>query len=495
LPNNIPEKLNISPGETVYYVVQNETVWGPPGTAGVGLPSPIDRRRDVGDSPDEAHTELRRRQTSTKTVWLSMNTCQQPTTNQTLSAAPPQLTMYVSTSDGNQKPGPDVTSEEQEVIALVEGFASVAIQADKNVYVGVSAPSLPDTFTGPWNYQIAASIDAPFFESQDNSFLGIVDTDTTSALLVTGNLTSTGADQKLKDKWLSADTPFTIFTYAANTTQVDGVRNSFCGLDLAKKDALEVTMGMTDRGEDDIPRQQFHVKGLQGGTTYHGLLAIEGNSTAFGPGVVGGGGRVWRPVKFSTKSDSNCALIFSLPFCSSIAYAAPSNPTLFADHSQLAALYDNRAQALYKNFNRSLQQIPCNTTDTAKYSLARTCDDCARDYKDWLCAVSIPRCTDFSLAVPPSDALSVRPRNIAAPYYNGSEPPDVERLGWDLSWRERRFANSSRNAWIDETIRPGPYKEVLPCSESCWDVVRSCPASLGFKCPEDGIGVEWGYGE
>jgi len=36
---------------------------------------------------------------------------------------------------------------------------------------------------------------------------------------------------------------------------------------------------------------------------------------------------------------------------------------------------------------------------------------------------------------------------------------------------------------IDQSIKPGPYKELLPCDDLCFDLVRSCPAKLGFACP------------
>lgn len=56
-------------------------------------------------------------------------------------------------------------------------------------------------------------------------------------------------------------------------------------------------------------------------------------------------------------------------------------------------------------------------------------------------------------------------------------------------------SNSSRNpAVIDEMIRPGPYKEVLPCEDLCYSLVQSCPAALGFGCPYPGRGLEADYG-
>lgn len=42
---------------------------------------------------------------------------------------------------------------------------------------------------------------------------------------------------------------------------------------------------------------------------------------------------------------------------------------------------------------------------------------------------------------------------------------------------------------------PGPYKEVLPCEEMCYELVRSCPASLEFACPLAERGLEISYGK
>ena len=91
-----------------------------------------------------------------------------------------------------------------------------------------------------------------------------------------------------------------------------------------------------------------------------------------------------------------CQVIFGLNFCNETAYAVPSSPQFRNNDTGLATWYDDIARDYYKNFLRSLDQIACDTTDTAKYSLARTCDDCRRDYKEWLCSVVIPRCDDFN---------------------------------------------------------------------------------------------------
>jgi len=51
------------------------------------------------------------------------------------------------------------------------------------------------------------------------------------------------------------------------------------------------------------------------------------------------------------------------------------------------------------------------------------------------------------------------------------------------SIRQNTGFNSSRNPLIDQLIKPGPYKEMKPCEDICFDIVRSCPAKLGFACP------------
>ena len=47
---------------------------------------------------------------------------------------------------------------------------------------------------------------------------------------------------------------------------------------------------------------------------------------------------------------------------------------------------------------------------------------------------------------------------------------------------------------IDIIIRPGPYKELLPCKDMCYNLTRSCPAALQFACPLEGHGLNLSYG-
>ena len=197
--------------------------------------------------------------------------------------------------------------------------------------------------------------------------------------------------------------------------------------------------------------------------------------------------------------------MFNLDFCSEVAYAVPSNPHTYPSLDTLAALYDSNAAALYQNFSYSLQQIPCNTTSTAQYSLAKTCDDCAAAYKEWLCAVTIPRCADYS-----SNLSYLQPRNMGQVFIeNDTMLPEFvlqqqylpmagapgNSVAQKQTYISTLSSNSSRNpSIIDDMIMPGPYKELLPCEDLCYSLVQSCPASLGFGCPFKGRGLEASYG-
>ena len=156
---------------------------------------------------------------------------------------------------------------------------------------------------------------------------------------------------------------------------------------------------------------------------------------------------------------------------------------LFPNISNLAAHYDNNTKAQFEVFKKVLAQIPCETTSSAQYSLARTCDDCSNAYKEWICAVSIPRCTDWSPVTPSQPWL--QQRNMIQPFPNNS-------ILWDYA--AYKAANdssvasikSSRNMTIDAIVRPGPYNEILPCDDLCYHIVQSCPAVMGFICPIPG---------
>lgn len=505
LSNNNPQSMDIGAGLTQNWVFPKEVIAGPPGVIGPGLPS-----EDITeDETVQTRSELRKRQ-DIKTVHITLNTCMQPALNASASPAdigggsPPQLQLWVSQSSSLTNPGPGTRDNpDQQNLDFDGGFAMFEVDTAEDVYVGVSAPNTT-SWTGTWNYEIAASIDAPFHTIDENwANLFFVDGDNHAVLLVTNDTTQRNTTSEIYKQWMTIAPPYGVFAHNQNDSTILGVQNSFCGLRNRAQIMANIrganiqnVASMVNRGLGGKPKEQFYITDLNVSSAYYGFLAMEGNSTASGAGVVGGGGKVWRAMNFRTKAESNCALLYNLTFCSEVAYAVPSNPDIFDPSTgvpALAARYDSHAASLYQNFNYSLQQVPCKTSSVQQYSLARSCDDCARAYKTWLCAVTIPRCEDFS-----STKSYLMPRNTAAEFVNGSslsQLTDLYNPANITTWQSTVASNSSRNPIIDSDIRPGPYKEVLPCEDLCYDLMQSCPASLGFGCPLEGRGLDVSYGK
>lgn len=490
LDNNTPINSNILPNTTNYYDFPLTTI----------LQSRHDETTELNQELEQHH-ELRKRQTTSANVYITINTCLQPTSSN--GTQPPQLTLWVSQS--NQSPGPSSIQSTQQLL-LDQGYANITLSdVQSDVYLGISA----DTFnvsSGVWNYEIAASTDQNY-HSWDAGLpaLYMSDSDPNAALLVTQNFSyaiPAGLNSTDVGPQLSL---FVQQTNSTNDTAISGLEKSYCGLKMnARIQGIlpDIPSGGIETSITAYGEQIFYVPNLNATSTYTAVLALAANSTTVSPG---GGGTVYNTTTFITKKLANCQIIYGLSFCSTVAYAVPANPSNFSTMSALAAQYDNSTWQNYQYFNYSLQQIACNTTSTAQYSLVKNCDDCAAAYKTWLCAVSIPRCADWTdpgtdgypswSAVDPSgDAVNfLMPRNAAQ-----SPIPEVANLTMPvtdptlLNWVA---FNSSRNPdVITNTIAPGPYMEVLPCNDLCYDLVRSCPAALGFLCPKKGRGLAWSYG-
>ncbi|KAI9746559.1 MAG: stretch-activated cation channel mid1 [Claussenomyces sp. TS43310] len=499
LMNNVPRPDNVKQGETNQYIFPNSSLWVTSSAPGVGLPPFATRQRSSNEAEtrlEDLDEGLQGRDLGSRSLYITITTCLQPYPVDSSGAAgpPPQVTLYVSTSSGNDSPGPGSTLA-QEMVILEEGYGNITINATGDVYLAVSAPNTTNQYsqTDVYNIELAASIDAPYHSYEgDEPNLYLIDSDTSSALLITNNLTQ-AANGSVYDQWMNLAPPYVVFASNQNNTLLNGVRKSYCGLELyaqiaGTKDGMRTNMvqtSMTNVTLGSLPKQQFYFQGLNGSSSYYGILAMNGNSTNSGAGVVGGGGRVWHNMSFVTQSDGNCAVVFNLTFCETVAYAVPGNPGNIST-TDLAAWYDNSAQTQYQFFDYALQQIPCEITASGQYSLARNCTDCASAYKDWLCSVMIPRCMDYS-----STADWLHERNVVQTYPNGTmlDSAIVNAAQNTL------YLNSSRNPTIDSHVAPGPYKEILPCNDLCYNLVRDCPASMGFSCPVPGqLGFSHSYG-
>ena len=517
LANNVPEQLNVEPNSIQIFMLE-KTV--------------LASRHEDDDDDDARHEELRKRsaaasegenyyededggssdgedgtalrlekraRNATRTVYFSANTCIQPQAlSGTLTAKVPQLTMYLSTSYDSTTPGPTSNSSNQTVHVFAEGAVMATLNTTQDIYIGIYAPNISTTaLSGTYNFQVAASTDECYhsFDNQTDANLVWVDSDASSSLLITHNLTdSTDADTLQS---IMSTPPYVMFAQNAQDRSIDGVRLSYCGLQTYAQIAATnngkftsmVTTGMTRTGRGNLPKQQFYFSGLNSSSSYYGILAaLPGNGTGtIGQNVAGGGGKLSRATSFTTKgANVNCEVVYNLSFCNETAYAVPSNPTRFTSATELAQVYDDYASNMFSMFKNALAQIPCEAPDTQRYSLARGCSDCEAAYKNWLCSVAIPRCADFE-----DNSTYLQPRAIGQPFPDGTFlDPSTAAL-----YPNTTAYNASRNAFLDETIAPGPYKEVLPCDDLCYGLVQSCPSDIGFTCPLQGhVGFNTSYG-
>lgn len=490
LENGQAGRLNIQFGQAEHWRLPFEALQKKPAWV-------EDKEED--DATHEGQLErpdLRRRQEdSARLAYLTFNTCLQPQPNSTLSEDDsfdeivPQLRLFLSNDSNNKRPGPDVDDPAQIEIPIIQGYANYTMNVTSDWWIGVYAEDLSSEekqkWSGVWNYELAVSTEGKYHELMTRQSLYWIDSDSNSALLITGNMTD-----DVEPTYL----PYVFYAQSENVrAKFKGIENSYCAVSqLAQIGRANVASRITERGLGNLPKQQIHVTGLNKSSTYFAYLAKPGNASV---GTAPRGGKLWTPIRLATKGEGNCQVIFDLPFCSEVAYAVPSNPTLFDTPQKLAAFYDAYADSLYKNFTYSLNQYPCEAPSTSRYSLTRDCNDCAKAYKEWLCAVTIPRCADFS-----SSFGYLAPRALDQKFFNATSQteisnPKAEEL-LNAYTEEEKAVQKSRNPRIDEFIKPGPYKEIKPCIDLCYTLVQSCPSNFGFSCPQMGSWGQMGsYGE
>lgn len=326
LINNRMDLTNIEQGQLVSYMFSNASLWGTKSAATPGLPSQIilergnfkrswdDMAMDEDEDTEGTELKLRARQTTTTndtvTLYISVTACDQPQArSNTTTDPPPQLKLYVSWTGNNTNPGPNATAD-ADVLDLDGGYMLYTVNATSAVYFGVYAEDSNSVYSGVYSAQIAASIDGPYHyywnSSDPNLFL--VDSDNESALLFTDPFITNSSNTTLLEEWMSTSPPFVIFASDATDTSLNGLEHSYCGLQNNAQIAAtrpgqttsNIVTGMTSIGVGTLPKQQFYIDGLSGGLNYTIFLAMDGNSTDSGNGVVGGGGQVFHATSFST---------------------------------------------------------------------------------------------------------------------------------------------------------------------------------------------------
>lgn len=321
LGNNVPMTMNLQPGSTECFMVEQSTI------ASRDTEDGDDLDRDVLGEDENGLPELKRRADSSKTIYISVNTCLQPQkVSGSAPSIPPQLTLYVSNSSDITCPNAATNgSSHVQSKALKEGAAVYKIQMTGDVYIGVSAPNISTNFTGVYNFEIAASLEEYFHQIDESGLSQLLwmDSDSTSALLVSRDLTR---DHSRAQQVMDAGPPYELFVENNESPSIDGLRHSICGLannaqisaNRAGNGKLNnlVRIGMTTRGQGGFPKQQFYFTGLNASSSYWGIL-YKARKASSNPkrqeDASRGGGTVFAATQFNTSSGRfilcNCAAL------------------------------------------------------------------------------------------------------------------------------------------------------------------------------------------
>lgn len=256
-------------------------------------------------------------------VYISAGTCEQPhqTDADEDQRTPPQLTLLASFSSGGEgscvRSTGDVPSSQW--AAFEEGLATLEVDTAEDVYISILAPNVSSTFTGVFNFELAASTDMlyhQFNDTRDPPELVWMDSDSSAALLNTRTLTQVKNET---EKYMEDGPPYVLYVENENWKVFDGIRHSACAMskvalieanrdNVGRQNQL-VRTAMTARGTEGLPRQQFYFEGLNATTTYNAILVKPMNTSSVfnkrqdggsGEGTPGGGGTVFLGTNFTT---------------------------------------------------------------------------------------------------------------------------------------------------------------------------------------------------
>lgn len=298
-----------------------------------------------------------------------------------------------------------------------------------------------------YTLQVGFSVSDVPFQWDNSTFVSLIDADDGSALFQTGKFNTTASDG-------SNQTELTIARASAiklqifrndGSTSFNGLTKSFCAVQRSNDDAVDESdiIGIFTNSSDSY-RRRFSVSGLNESTVYVAYVTSD-------VGDVDEPGVVYKKIEFTTDTAGSCKLAYDLDFCDNVAYSVPQSLQFHQDndHDALLKLYDDYAKSIYENFSKAMDQIDCYGNNDAVYSPIRSCDNCRETYKNWLCAMVLPKCTTLD------------------------EEPYV-----------LREVNRSRSDFLNYVVQPpNEYYEVMPCIDMCYAIVRDCPSDFSFGCP------------
>ncbi|EAU91143.2 calcium channel [Coprinopsis cinerea okayama7 len=227
--------------------------------------------------------------------------------------------------------------------------------------------------------------------------------------------------------------------------------------------------------DEDGWRLQYLIRGLEPSTNYTAYVLDDT--------------RVFGPIYFTTKSAAfPCHLVSNLPYCPRVAYAMPLAPPPDGADTYTGDTLPQELQDPLKsyltNFTISLGRFACGRD---LYSPLVDCIDCQREYRKWLCAISLPRCSEPSPSNP--NAFTALAPDPTATGLSATKNEQQQVLSALVPLQTSTPPRNSNLPPFDS-----PYQMLLPCLETCTAVDRACPPFLGFKCPTSQFNGAASYG-
>ena len=298
LQNNVVASGTIQPDQTLYFTFPSSALHASRSNETPVVPGSLKSRSlCIGGSE---HLELRKRD-EVVDFHLTLSVCSHPVG---ASGLPPPMKLFISWT--NQLPGSGTGPVPEAVPEVEDGLATYSNPQSGNVYVGVQALQVPSGYIGNYSFQLVASIDMPYTQYLDYPSLYFSDSDSGAGILVSTNLSSSAQDQA---DWNSIGPRFEMFVLNQNNTETAGLFRSYCALQnttqsggaVPNQKIARVETGLSMIG-GQVLKQQFYVSGLNRSSTYNAIMGLPSNFSKGGSGQPGGGGTIWQPVNFTTKS-------------------------------------------------------------------------------------------------------------------------------------------------------------------------------------------------
>lgn len=329
-----------------------------------------------------------------------------------------------------------------EALAEVDAYDDTTAQ---NLYMFI-VPDTCDNCTEAtqWEFELGASGRNILFRYDVEPVISVVDVDYEGGLFDASGVT------------FNVNSTYELYVFNSTSSPLSvGMNQSWCAIrEVAQSEAFSTMVELNSTSVSNTSRV-VPVTGLEKDTPYDAVLVMNDDTVEYGGGV-------YQAFTFRTAHSEACKLLYNLEFCDMISYAVPNsrNFTLGdVSWADVAEQYDNNAKSYYEGFEFALQQTACDTELSARYSPLRTCSNCDYSYRLWLCGVTIPRCSV-------ADGAATR--------------------AWE--------AGEGRTDFVADTIEPPlAYAEILPCLNTCWAIVRDCPADFQFGCPKRSEYIEGSY--